>query len=58
VEARRRELARGTAKKVSAAVRQVETALAQVHPTAVHELKDTHSVELSSVVTRRSEQQA
>jgi hypothetical protein len=41
-----------------AAARKVSSALAQIHPTAVQELKNTYRVELPSVVTRRSEQQA
>jgi hypothetical protein len=37
---------------------KVSPAVAQINPTAFDELKDAYRVELSSVVTRRSEEQA
>jgi hypothetical protein len=36
----------------------VAPAMAQIDPSAFDELKDAYHLELSSVVTRRSEQQA
>ena len=53
-----RQIESGGILQSDAAARKVSAALAQIHPTAVHEPKDTYRVELSSVVTRRSEQQA
>lgn len=41
-----------------AAASEVSPAVAQINPTAFDELKDAYRVELSSVVTRRSEQHA
>lgn len=53
-----RQIESGGILQSDAAARKASPALAKIHPTAAHELKDTYRLELSSVVTRRSEQQA
>ena len=53
-----RQIESGGIVQSDATARKVSPALAQIHSTAVNELKDNYRVELSSVVTRRSEQPA
>lgn len=53
-----RQIPSGGILQNDAAARKVSPAVAQINPTTLDELKNAYRVELSSVVTRRSEQQA
>ena len=53
-----RQFQSGGVRQLGAAARKVSPALGRIRPTALDEVKNAYSVELPSVVTRRSEQQA